>query len=334
MAVIEDPRTAPPLRWGILGPGKIAHRLARELRAHTSQVLTAVGSRDLARAREFAAQHGIDRAYGDYRALVDDPEVDVVYVATPHSHHRALALLAIEAGKSVLVEKPLTRNSAEAQEVFDAASDAGVFAMEAMWTRFLPHIAEIGAALERGAVGQVVALWAEHGQMLNFSPEHRLLNPDLAGGAILDLGVYPIAFAHMLLGAPTQVTAVGSLTETGVDGRASMILSYGPRTQAVLDTTLWAPTPCTAWIAGDEGRIEVERSFYAPSVFRITRMDGTSWSYDGRVPGGFQYQVAEVARRVAAGEVASETWSWQDTLAVMAVADEVRAQLGVVYPGE
>jgi len=334
MAAIEDPRDAPPLRWGILGPGKIAHRFAREALAHTNQVITAVGSRNAARAGAFAHEYGVDRAYGDYRALVEDPEVDVLYVATPHSEHRAGALLALEAGKSVLVEKPLTRNAAEARELIDAASDQGVFLMEAMWSRFLPHIIEVKEALERGVVGDVVGLWADHGQMLNFGPEHRLLNPDLAGGALLDLGVYPISFAHFMLGKPDKVTAVGQLTETNVDGHASLIMSYPENVQAVLDTTLWAPTPCTAWIAGTEGRIEIARTFYAPTRFRITRLDGTSWSYDGRVPGGFQYQIAEVARCVAEGEVQSELRSWQDTLDVMEIMDDVRAQIGVVYPGE
>lgn len=334
MAVIEDPRTAPSLRWGILGPGKIAHRFAREALAHTSQVITAVGSRSRERAEAFAHEHAIPRVHVDYRGLVEDPEVDVVYVATPHSEHRANALLAIAAGKSVLVEKPLTRNAAEAREVFDAASDAGVFAMEAMWSRFLPHVAEIHEAVGRGVLGDVVALWADHGQMLDLGPTHRLLDPALAGGAILDLGVYPISFAHLLLGVPTTVRAVGQLTETGVDGHASIVLQYGPRTQAVVDTTLWSPTACTAWVAGSEGRLEVERTFYAPSAFRITRLDGTTWSYDGRVPGGFQYQIAEAARCVAQGEMESALRSHRDTLEVMAIMDEARAQLGVVYPGE
>lgn len=334
MAAVEDPRTAPPLRWGILGPGGIAHRFAREALAYTSQRVTAVGSRTLERAQAFAHEFGIPRAHGDYRALVEDPDVDVVYVATPHSEHRANALLAIEAGKSVLVEKPLTRNAAEAREVFDAATDVGVFVMEAMWSRFLPHTAEIKEAVERGAVGEVVGLWADHGQMLNLGPAHRLLNPALAGGALLDLGVYPLSFAHLVLGAPTKVTAVGQLTETGVDGHATVVLTYGPRTQAVVDTTLWAPTPCTAWVVGEEGRIEVDRTFYAPTTFRIARLDGTTWTYDGRVKGGFQYQIAEAARRIAEGELESPLRTRQDTLDVMAVMDEVRSQLGVVYPGE
>jgi predicted dehydrogenase len=334
MALIDDPRSAPPLRWGILGAGGIAHHFARTALAHSTQLVTAVGSRNPARAAAFAHEFHIDAAHSDYRALVEDPDVDVVYVATPHSEHRANALLALAAGKHVLVEKSFTRNEAEAREVFDAAGAAGLFVMEAMWMRFLPHIIELKEALDRGEIGDVVALGADHGQMLNFGPHHRLLDPALAGGALLDLGVYPISFAHHLLGVPEAVHAVGQLTETGVDGRESIILTYGPRTQAVLDSTLWATTPCTAWVAGVDGRIEVDGRFYAPSTFRVVRRDGTSWTYDGKVPGGFQYQVAEVARRVAVGELESPVMPWQDTLEVMRMMDEVRAQLGVIYPGE
>lgn len=334
MTFVEDPRSAPPLRWGVLGPGKISYRFVRETLAHTTQLVTAVGSRNLGRAQAFAHEFGIEAAYGSYESLLADDDVDIVYIATPHSEHLANAILALEAGKHALVEKPITRNEAEAREVFAAARAAGRFAMEAMWSRFLPHMIELKAAVDRGELGDVVGLWADHGQMLNFSPEHRLLNPSLAGGALLDLGVYPMSFAHLMLGVPDEVTAVGQLTATGVDGHVSVVLAYGERTQAVVDTTLWAPTPCTAWIAGEKGRVELDRTFYAPTQFRLTRLDGTSWRYDGRVPGGFQYQVAEAARRAWAGSLESELRTWQDTLDVMRLMDEVRAQIGVVYPGE
>ena len=330
----QDPRSAPPLRWGILGPGRIAHRFVREALAHTAQLVTAVGSRSAARAEAFAHEFAIESTHGDYESLVADPDVDVVYIATPHSEHRANALLAIAAGKHVLVEKPITRNAAEAREVFDAAREAGVFAMEALWSRFLPHTCELKAALDRGEIGDVVGVAADHGQMLNFGPTHRLLNPELAGGALLDLGVYPISFAHTVLGRPDHITAVGELTSTAVDGHATVALGYASGAYAVLDTTLWAATPCAAWIAGEAGRIVVEPTFFAPSSFQITRLDGTSWSYNGRVPGGFQYQIAEVARRVTAKETESPLRTAQDTLDVMEIMDEARAQLDVVYPGE
>src|SRR6188472_1270908 len=182
---IPDPAQAPPLRWGILAPGGIARAFADALRKHTRQELVAVGSRSKERADAFASTFDIPKAYSDYQALVADPDVDVVYVASPHSEHRDQALLVIEAGKHVLVEKAFTRNAAEAGEVIAAARAAGVALMEAMWTRFLPGI---------GVLGRVTTLMADHGQYFDFEPRHRLYNPDLAGGALLDLGVYPVSF--------------------------------------------------------------------------------------------------------------------------------------------
>jgi predicted dehydrogenase len=334
MALTEDPRTAPPIRWGILGAGNIAGSFADAVRAHTRAQLVAVGSRDRDRSERFATAHGIPTTHIGYRDLVEDPQVDAVYVATPHSQHREHALLAIAAGKHVLVEKAFTRNAGEAEEVLAAARAAGVFVMEAMWTRFLPHVAALHQVLEAGEVGEIITLAADHGQHFGFDPASRLFAPELAGGALLDLGVYPVSFAHDLLGVPDAVRAVGTLTETGVDGQISMILSYGERTQAVLSTTLWSKTPTTATISGTEGAITVEGSFYAPTSFQVRRRDGRSWSFQQPGSMGLQYEAAEVARRVAAGDTESPRMTWADTLAVLRTMDEVRAQVGVVYPGE
>ena len=192
---------------------------------HTRQRLVAVGSRSLDRAQSFAAAHGADRAYGSYDELVADPEIDAIYVASPHSEHRMQALLAIAAGKPVLVEKAFSRNAAEAGEVADAARAAGVPAMEAMWTRFLPQTDVIRQLLDDGVLGEVITVLADHGQCFDPDPAGRLFNPDLAGGALLDLGVYPVSFASFILGNPDGVSAAGSLTDTGVDAQASMVLT-------------------------------------------------------------------------------------------------------------
>ncbi|WP_253182026.1 Gfo/Idh/MocA family protein [Cellulosimicrobium cellulans] len=332
--VVPDPRTAPPVRWGVLGAGGIASSFAEAVRQHTQGRVAAVGSRDRVRAERFATAHGVPTTHEGYDALVEDPQVDVVYVATPHSHHHEHALLAIRAGKHVLVEKAFTRNEAEAREVLDAAREAGVFVMEAMWTRFLPHVAAIRGVVARGEIGDVVNVTADHGQYFPYAPEHRLYAPGLAGGALLDLGVYPVSFAHDLLGAPDAVTAVGALTETGVDGQTSIVLSYGSRVQATLSTTLWSRTATTAVVNGTAGRIEVEGAFYGPTSFRVVRHDGASWVYDGFRGEGKQYQAAEVARCVAAGATQSPRMSWDGTLEVMRTMDEVRRQIGVAYPGE
>ncbi|MBX9245282.1 Gfo/Idh/MocA family oxidoreductase [Actinotalea ferrariae] len=335
MTHAEDPRTAPSIRWGILAPGGIAHTFATAVRQHTQGELVAVGSRNRDRAAAFAAEYDIPGVHGSYESLVADPSVDAVYVASPHSEHRDHALLAIAAGKHVLVEKSFTRNAAEAQEVVDAARAAGVFLMEAMWTRFLPHVVALRSVLERGDIGDVVSLLADHGQAFgDVDPSHRLMNPELAGGALLDLGVYPVSFAHDVLGVPDRVQATGSLTATGVDGQISIALGYGERTQASLHTTLWSRTATTAVIGGTEGRIEIETDFYRPTAFTVIRNDGSYWSFDREVDGGFQYQAAEVARRVAEGATESPVITHEDSLAVMRTMDEIRRQVGVAYPGE
>lgn len=334
MARTEDPRTAPPIRWGVLGAGRIAGSFADAVTRHTRAQLVAVGSRNRDRAERFATAHGIPTTHLGYGPLVEDPQVDAIYVATPHSEHIEHALLAIAAGKHVLVEKAFTRNAAEAEQVFAAAREAGVFVMEAMWTRFLPHVAALHQVIDAGEIGDVVNVSADHGQLMGFDPASRLFAPELAGGALLDLGVYPVSFAHDLLGVPDAVSAVGRLTETGVDGQVSIVLSYGERAQATLSTTLWARTPTAAHISGTEGYIEVAGPFYGPSSFRVTRLDGRVWTFDQPSAQGLQYEAAEVARRIEAGETQSPRMTWQGTLEVLRTLDEVRRQIGVAYPGE
>jgi len=335
MTYVEDPRTAPPIRWGILGPGGIAHVFALAVNRYTRAQLVAVGSRNRDRAERFATQHGIPTTHVGYEALVEDPQVDAVYVASPHSEHREHALLAIDAGKHVLVEKAFARSEAEAREVVDAARAAGVFCMEAMWTRFLPHVVALRSVLARGDIGRPVGVIADHGQAFAaVSPTHRIHNPELAGGALLDLGVYPVSFAHDLFGVPDRVQAIGSRTPTGVDGQVSIALGFGPDVQASLHTTSMARTATTAVIFGQEGRIEIASDFYRPTSFTVTRNDGTWWSYDREVDGGFQYEAAEVARRIAAGEQESPVITPENSLEVMRTLDEIRRQVGVVYPGE
>jgi len=334
MARTPDPRTAPSIRWGILGAGRIAASFVDAVGAHTRAQVVAVGSRNRDRAQRFATAHAIPTTHLGYEALVEDPQVDVVYVATPHSEHLEHALLAIRAGKHVLVEKAFTRNADEAARVLDAAREAGVFVMEAMWTRFLPHVAALHQVIDAGEIGEIVNVSADHGQLMAFDPTSRLYDPALAGGALLDLGVYPVSFAHDLLGVPEEVHAVGQLTQTGVDGHVSIVLRYADHAQATLSTTLWARTPTIALVSGTEGFVEVAGSFYGPSSFRVTRNDGRTWTFDQPGTQGLQYEAAEVARRVADGETQSPRMTWQGTLDVMRTMDEVRRQVGVVYPGE
>ena len=334
---VPEPDAAPSLRWGIIAPGGIANKFAEAVHDLTAGRVVAVGSRDGGRAEGFARRHGIPRSYAGYEQLVRDDEVEAVYVASPHSAHRDHALLAIAAGKHVLIEKALARNSTEVEEIFAAAGRSGVFVMEAMWTRHLPHIAWVREKIASGAIGDIVTIGVDHGQSLDLPPEHRLKNPDLAGGAILDLGVYPVSFIVDLLGAPSQVKAVGRLTETGVDGHVSMVLGYDGGAIAVVDTTLWTKTPTVAVISGTMGSIEIDGDFYWPGMVRLRSADRSRSvveEWDGSVANGFQFEAAEVARCVADGRQESERMTWDSSRAVMAVLDEARRQVGVVYPGE
>ena len=321
------------LRVGVIGTGIGAYHL-QGYQSHPQAEVVALCDVNPVALELTGAQYCVPELFTDYREMLALKHLDAVSVCVPNFLHAPLAIAALQAGKHVLVEKAFARNAAEAQEIVDAARAAGVFLMEAMWTRFLPHVAALRSVLERGEIGEVVHLAADHGQWFPFDPKHRLFNPDLAGGALLDLGVYPIAFAHDLLGVPESVQATGALTETGVDGQVSMVLKYPGNVQATLHTTLWAKTPTTAVISGTEGRIEVQGDFYAPTSFTVIRNDGTRWTFDREVEIGLQYEAAEVARQVAAGATESPRLTWDNSLAIMRTMDEVRAQIGLSYPGE
>jgi predicted dehydrogenase len=330
-----DPRDAPPLRWGVLGAGRIAATFTAAVRARTRSTVVAVGSRDAARAEAFAVAQGIDgTAHGSYAGLLADDAVEAVYVATPHSEHRDHALLAIDAGKHVLVEKAFTRNAAEAEEVLAAAREAGVFVMEAMWTRHLPHVAALHDVLASGEIGEVVSVTADHGQWFAYDRASRLFAPELAGGALLDLGVYPVSFAHDVLGPPEEVTARGTLTADGVDAQVSIVLGYPGDVQATLHTTLLARTPTVAAVSGTEGYVAVDGPFYRPTSFTVHRRGAEPRRATYVEEHGFAHEIAEVARRVEAGDTESPRMTWQGTVEVLRTIDEVRAQVGVRYPGE
>ncbi len=323
------------LRWGILGTGLIARMFTSDLQL-TGFTVSAVGSRSQEGADAFAAEFGLPRAHASYEALAADPEVDVVYVATPHPYHAENALLAIEHGKHVLVEKPFTLNAEEARRVVDAAAAKGVVVLEAMWTRWLPHMVRVREIIASGALGEVRALIADHDQKLPLDPEHRLQNPALGGGALLDLGIYPVSFAWDVFGAPSTVHAISSPTPTGVDRQTAIILGFPGGEQAVLHTQLDARGPSTAVVIGTEGRIEIDPVWYNATSFTVLDpADAVIERYENAVPGrGMQFQAEEVERLVAAGVTAGEILPPEESVAIMGTLDEVRRQIGLRYPGE
>ncbi len=316
-----------PLRWGILGTGLIAEVFATDLTLTDSGIVAAVGSRSQEAANRFAQKFGIDRAHPSYEALVADPEIDVVYVATPHPMHRDNAILALEAGKPVLVEKPFTMSSAEARDVVAVAREKRLFAMEAMWTRFLPHVAVIKDWLSHGALGEIVSVSADHGQWFAEDPEFRLFAPNLGGGALLDLGIYPVSFASMVLGTPNRIVSISDPAFTGVDAQTSMLFGYESGAQAVLTCTLRANSPTIASIVGTDARIEIDGDFYAPtSVKLIPRVGEPTVVTSGHEGRGLRHQADEVARRLAANDLESPIMSLDETISIMETIDTVLAQ--------
>ncbi|MEO6943687.1 MAG: Gfo/Idh/MocA family oxidoreductase, partial [Lacisediminihabitans sp.] len=256
------------LRWGILGTGWIAHQQTTDLLGN-GFVVSAVGSRTQRSANDFAAEFGIPAAHDSYEALVADPDVDVIYVSTPHPFHAQNATLALNAGKHVLVEKAFAMNAAEARSIVKLAADKHLVILEAMWTRFLPHMLRIREIIAAGTIGEVRTLLADHNQDLSKDPAHRVNNPALGGGALLDLGIYPVSFAHDLFGAPATIQANAAKTATGVDRQTAILLSYAEGQQAVLHAALDTLGPNRAVVIGTLGRIEIDSVWYTPTPFTV-----------------------------------------------------------------
>jgi predicted dehydrogenase len=335
---VTSPRTAASgraLRWGILGTGGIAHRFAADLRLDGHEI-AAVGSRSAETAAAFAATHGIAKAHPSYEALVADEAVDIVYVATPHTRHHADATLALEAGKHALVEKAFTINAAQARDLAELARGRGLLVLEAMWTRWLPHMVALNERLARGAIGDVRAVVADHTQRLPDDPAHRVNALELGGGALLDLGIYPVSFASQLLGRPESVQVKATLKATGADAETALILTYSEGRTAALYAASTTPGPNVAAVMGTEGRIEIASIWYAASSFRVYDARGrlvetVDPPVDGR---GMQFEAREAERLIEAGRTTSDVLPIAESIAIMETLDLVRAQIGLRYPTE
>ncbi|WP_309080219.1 Gfo/Idh/MocA family oxidoreductase [Zhihengliuella sp.] len=323
------------LRWGVLATGSIARMFTRDARLAGLEV-AAVGSRSEAAARAFAEEHGIARAYGSYEALAADPQVDIVYVATPHPHHCAAARMLLEHGKHALVEKPFTLNRREAESLRDLARSRGLLVMEAMWTRYLPHMIRIRELIAAEALGEIRAVAADHTQSLPADPAHRLNALELGGGALLDLGIYPISLAWDLLGEPTSVKASGRLGETGADTEVATVCTHAGGALSTSLSSSRAAGPNSAHIIGSKGRIDIHRVWYTAADFTVYGVDGgVVEQYASEIPGrGMQYQALAAERYVAEGRLEGDLLTLDDSVGIMGTLDEIRRQLGVVYPGE
>lgn len=328
-----------PVRWGILATGGIAATFTEALKSLPDAEVVAVASRRAEGAKAFAERYGIPRAYGSWAELAADEEVDVVYVATPHSAHRAAAGLCLEAGRAVLCEKAFTLNSREARELVDLARERGLFLMEAMWMYCNPLVRHMAALIRDGAIGRVHHISAHFGFANDFPPEHRMRDPAQGGGALLDLGVYPVSFAQLILGEPDAVEAWAHLTPERVDANTGIVLGWNSGAVATLTCTMTADTGAPAMIAGTHGRIEIPEGFFHADRFVLHRRDEeprTVWLSEvseDHERGTMRHEAVEVMRALRAGETESPLVPLDGTLSVMRTLDAIRERIGVHYPG-
>lgn len=321
--------------WGILGTGDIARQMAEDLRLVQGAELRAVASRNLNRARAFAETHGIPEPHGDYASLAADPAIDVVYVATPHPRHCADALLCLEHGKGVLCEKPLAMNLGEVDRMIDAAESSGSFLMEAMWTAFFPAMIGLRGDIAAGRIGDVRLVMANFSYKAAYDPASRLFDPHLGGGALLDIGVYPIALADMVFGRePESIHTAWTPTPTGVDASAAIILDYGGGQRALLNHSLAYDAPQEAIIAGDSGTIRIPEQFSQPDRYLIDT-EGALREHDFERKGfGYHLEAAAVTACVRDGDRSCATVPWSMSRRIARTLDRVRGAWGLTYPME
>ena len=321
-------------RWGIIGPGSIAHKFATGLRALDDAQIVAVGSRSQDRADAFADAYAVPNRHASYEALAEDPEVDAVYVATPHPFHKENSILCLKAGKPVLCEKPFTINQHEAREVIEVARSEGVFLMEAMWTRFLPITKQVKAWVTDGAIGEVRMLYADFGFRARLNPKGRLFDLALGGGGLLDIGIYPISYASMIFDTqPATISSQAHIGETGVDEQAAMVFGYDKGQLALISCGVRIKTPHEAKILGTDGMITVPQ-FWDARTATLSAGDKKEVVTLECAGNGYECEAAEVARCVRAGKLESDLMSHDDTLANMQTLDAIREQWGLKYPME
>ncbi len=322
------------IRWGILATGRIAGQFARGL-ADAGSILAAVGSRRQETADAFGDQFQIPRRHASYEALAADPEVDVVYVSSPHPMHCENSLLLLEHGKAVLCEKPFTINAAEARRVIEAARRRELFLMEAMWARFIPAVARARELIAEGAIGDPRMVQADFGFRAGVNPEGRLFNLDLGGGALLDIGIYVLSLASMILGPrPEEVATTAHLGETGVDEQSGMLLRYPGGELAVLSCAVRTRTPAEARIFGTEGSMLLHGPFFKCETLTLKRGEKEERLELPVEGNGYNYQALEVERCLRDGRMESEAMPLDESLALMELMDRIRARWGLVYPTE
>jgi predicted dehydrogenase len=322
------------VRWGVIGPGGISTGFAEAMRLVDDGTIVAVASRSAERADAFGDRFEIARRYDSYEAIAEDPEIDAVYVGTPHSRHVTDTLMCLEAGKHVLCEKPLALHAGEATTMVEAARTRGLFLMEAIWSRFLPAYVALDEVLASGRIGQPFVVEADFGFHRPFDPTHRLFDPAVGGGGLLDLGIYPLQLCALVLGPPDHIAAEGVLGDSGVDELVAAVLHHPAGALGVIKAALRANLSCTARISGSEGAIDIPAFMHCPTSITVTSREGhelIDGSYEGN---GLRFEITEVHRCLAAGLTESPSMTLDETLQLARTMDEIRQQIGLVYPGE
>jgi len=326
------------IRWGILGTGKIATAFATALQETPGAKLVAVASRAVDSATKFGQAHGAERFHGSYQALADDPEVDVIYIGTPHPMHHENALMCLNGGKAVLVEKSFTMNRRQAEDIINLARAKQLFVMEAMWTRFMPAVVEAKRIVDSGEIGKPAHVSADFGFTSDAGPEHRLFAPELGGGSLLDLGIYPLSMSSFFLGAVTGVKAQAEMTDTGVDMQTAFTLKHEGGGVSSCASSLRSRTPTELTISGTKGFVRLHDRFHNTDTFTVTVVDGASRTQRvvtlPKSGNGYTHEAQEVGRCLRAGLIESPVMPHAETLAIMGTLDEIRAQIGLRYPAD
>lgn len=322
------------IRWGILGTGKIARAFATALKDTPGATLAAVASRSIGGAQSFANEFDAPAAYGSYQELADAPGVDIVYIATPHPLHAANAMMLLNGGKAVLCEKPFTMNRREAEQVVALAREKKLFLMEAMWTRFLPALAEVRRVIESGEIGPVHQLTADFGFLATKDPLHRVNNPELGGGALLDLGIYPLSIASALLGPVTTVQAQAELGETGVDLQTSFSMKHAGGAMSICCCSFKARSPVELTVAGEIGHVRMNTMFHRATSVTIATASGTRTVETPYIGNGYAHEAIEAGRCLRDGLLESPAMRHDETLSLMGLLDTIRSQIGLRYPAD
>jgi predicted dehydrogenase len=325
---------ADKIRWGILGTGGIAHKFATGLQSAPEAELAAVGSRSQATADKFGDRFKVPGRHASYEALVSDPDVDVIYVSTPHPFHKENTMLCLNAGKAVLCEKPFALNVAETEEMINLARQKGLFLMEAMWNRYLPAVIKLRQLIAEDVLGEIRMLIANFGFRADFDPQGRLFDLDLGGGALLDAGIYPVSFSSMIFGSPVQVASMAYLGQTGADEQSVYLLSYPQGQLAQLASAVSTDMPSEAIVMGTKGRVKVHGPIYCPTRLTLTLNDKDEVIDAPLVGNGYNYEADEVMSCLRAGKLESDIMPLDETLAIMRTMDQIRAPWGLNYPTE